>query len=109
LVLPTRTFALVLAVLLVAVCAPRAAAPRPAPPRLAVILMVDQMRADSVDQFKDDWSAGLKRLVTKGAWCRRGANPIDADYGKTWSRLLPDSQYQGPDDGLGEAPPPPFR
>jgi predicted AlkP superfamily pyrophosphatase or phosphodiesterase len=32
-------------------------------------------------------------------------NPMDADYGKTWSRLLPDSKYQGPDDGLAEAPP----
>ena len=70
-----RTFALVLAVLLVLVCAPRAAAPRPAPPKLAVILVVDQMRADYVDRFKGDWSAGLKRLVTKGAWFRRAAYP----------------------------------
>jgi predicted AlkP superfamily pyrophosphatase or phosphodiesterase len=201
--------------------------------------MVDQMRADAVDHFKGDWSAGLKRLVTKGAWFRRAAypylttvtcaghatvssgafpnthgvfenawwdreahrvmtctedpnakdigydtsvrggdsgyrllipsfademrsqrsahvvslslkdrsaimlaghgadaaawfantldgwvttsaltnqpvaaiksfseaNPMAADYGKTWSRLLPDSQYQGPDDGVAEAPP----
>ena len=35
-----------------------------APPKLAVILMVDQMRADYVDHFKGDWTAGLKRLVT---------------------------------------------
>jgi predicted AlkP superfamily pyrophosphatase or phosphodiesterase len=33
------------------------------------------------------------------------ANPIDADYGKTWSRLLPDADYSEPDDGLGEAAP----
>src|SRR5438093_613158 len=34
------------------------------------------------------------------------ANPLDADYGKTWSRLLPDAKYRDPDDGLAEAPPP---
>ncbi|PYR57314.1 MAG: hypothetical protein DMF91_19725 [Acidobacteria bacterium] len=33
------------------------------------------------------------------------ANPIDADYGKTWSRLLPESRYQSADDVPGEAPP----
>lgn len=32
------------------------------------------------------------------------SNPIDADFGKTWSRMLPPSQYQGPDDGLAEDP-----
>ena len=37
--------------------------------------MVDQMRADAVDRFKGDWSAGLKRLVTTGAWFRRAAYP----------------------------------
>jgi predicted AlkP superfamily pyrophosphatase or phosphodiesterase len=44
-------------------------------PRLAVIIMVDQMRADYVDRFKADWSRGLKRLVTEGAWFRRAAYP----------------------------------
>jgi predicted AlkP superfamily pyrophosphatase or phosphodiesterase len=55
-----------------------AAAARPgaaAPPKLAVILMVDQMRADYVDRFKDDWTDGLKRMVEKGAWFRRAAYP----------------------------------
>jgi len=33
------------------------------------------------------------------------ANPIDADFGKTWTRMLPAARYQGPDDGEGEAPP----
>ena len=33
------------------------------------------MRADAVDRFKGDWSSGLKRLVTKGAWFRRAAYP----------------------------------
>ena len=50
-----------------------AAAPRP--PKLAVIIVVDQMRADYVDRFRGDWTAGLKRLVTSGAWFRRTAYP----------------------------------
>ncbi len=33
------------------------------------------------------------------------ANPLTADYGKTWDRLLPAAAYPGPDDGVGEAPP----
>ena len=33
------------------------------------------------------------------------AHPIDADYGKTWTRLLPPSRYRQPDDADGEAPP----
>jgi predicted AlkP superfamily pyrophosphatase or phosphodiesterase len=45
------------------------------PPKLVVILVVDQMRADYVDRFKGDWAAGLKRLVTQGAWFTRAAYP----------------------------------
>jgi predicted AlkP superfamily pyrophosphatase or phosphodiesterase len=45
------------------------------PPRLAVILVVDQMRADYVDRFQNDWSGGLKRMVTRGAWFNRAAYP----------------------------------
>ncbi len=45
------------------------------PPKLAVLIVVDQMRADYVDRFLDDWSGGLKRLVTRGAWFRRAAYP----------------------------------
>jgi predicted AlkP superfamily pyrophosphatase or phosphodiesterase len=33
------------------------------------------------------------------------AHPIDADYGKPWTRLLPDARYLETDAGLGEAPP----
>ena len=45
------------------------------PPKLAVILVVDQMRADYVERFKSDWTAGLKRVVTEGAWFTRAAYP----------------------------------
>jgi predicted AlkP superfamily pyrophosphatase or phosphodiesterase len=37
------------------------------PPRLAVILVVDQMRADYVDRFGKNWSGGLKRMASYGA------------------------------------------
>jgi predicted AlkP superfamily pyrophosphatase or phosphodiesterase len=33
------------------------------------------------------------------------ANPISADYGKTWTRSLPEDKYAYPDDAQGEAPP----
>lgn len=57
--------------------AQRGTAPQPEPqaPRLAVILVVDQMRADYVDRFRGDWTAGLKRLLDKGAWFSRAAYP----------------------------------
>jgi predicted AlkP superfamily pyrophosphatase or phosphodiesterase len=38
------------------------------PPKLAVVIVVDQMRADYVDRFKDQWTGGLKKMVTQGAW-----------------------------------------
>src|SRR6188508_2804741 len=46
-----------------------------APPRLAVIIVVDQMRADYIDRFQGDWSSGLKRLVTRGARFTNAAYP----------------------------------
>jgi len=39
-----------------------------AAPKLVVLIVIDQMRADYVDRFHDDWSAGLRRLVDEGAW-----------------------------------------
>jgi predicted AlkP superfamily pyrophosphatase or phosphodiesterase len=45
------------------------------PPKLVVLIVVDQMRADYVDRFQGDWTAGLKRLVTRGAWFSRAAYP----------------------------------
>jgi predicted AlkP superfamily pyrophosphatase or phosphodiesterase len=46
-----------------------------AAPKLAVIIVVDQMRADYVDRFSGEWTAGLKRMVTEGAWFRQAAYP----------------------------------
>src|ERR1700750_28948 len=37
------------------------------PPKLTVLIVVDQMRADYVDRFKDQWTGGLKRMVSQVA------------------------------------------
>jgi predicted AlkP superfamily pyrophosphatase or phosphodiesterase len=44
-------------------------------PRLILLITVDQMRADYVERFKSDWTRGLKRLITEGAWFREAAFP----------------------------------
>lgn len=64
--------------------APKMAAParkkteRPTRPKLVVLLVVDQMRGDYVDKFRGQWSGGLKRLLTEGAWFRAAAYPYAA-------------------------------
>jgi predicted AlkP superfamily pyrophosphatase or phosphodiesterase len=47
-------------------------------PKLVVVLVVDQMRADYVDKFLGQWSGGLKRLATEGAWFHEAAYPYAA-------------------------------
>ena len=49
------------------------------PPRLVVIIVVDQMRADYIDRYRHQWSAGLRRLLDGGAVFTRAAYP----YGGT--------------------------
>jgi predicted AlkP superfamily pyrophosphatase or phosphodiesterase len=44
-------------------------------PKLIVLLTVDQMRADYIDKFHQQWSHGLRRLVTDGAWFRQADYP----------------------------------
>jgi predicted AlkP superfamily pyrophosphatase or phosphodiesterase len=55
--------------------APRFQAAPHTPPQLAVIIVVDQMRADYVDRFNGEWTGGLKRMITRGAWFQRAAYP----------------------------------
>jgi len=43
-----------------------------------VLLVVDQMRGDYVDKFRGQWTGGLKRLLTEGAWFRAAAYPYAA-------------------------------
>jgi len=40
-------------------------------PRLIVLLVVDQFRGDYVDKFRQQWTGGLHRLLTDGAWFRQ--------------------------------------
>ena len=59
------------AIALLIVCAlPLTPAARQGGPKLVVLLAVDQMRGDYIDKYRDQWSAGLKRLVDQGAWFR---------------------------------------
>ncbi len=37
--------------------------------------MVDQFRGDYVDKLQAQWSSGLRRLVTQGAWFRQADYP----------------------------------
>ena len=48
---------------------------RPGRPKLVVMLVVDQMRGDYIDRYASQWTGGLRRLVTEGAWFRRAAYP----------------------------------
>lgn len=74
-----RTRAVVAGLMVATIVLARTATPRmqdgPARPKLAVLLVVDQMRADYVDRFKADWTGGLKRLVREGAWFTNAAFP----------------------------------
>jgi predicted AlkP superfamily pyrophosphatase or phosphodiesterase len=80
---PVRALAVALGVgLLLAVVALRGQAPSAnlpeTRPKLIVVLVVDQMRADYVERFRDRWHGGLRRLVDQGAWLRQAAYPYTA-------------------------------
>ena len=71
-------YALAVAVLLATVYSPAARTQQPAAPskpKLVVLISVDQMRGDYVDRFQHQWSKGLKRLITEGAWFRQADYP----------------------------------
>ena len=76
-----RRIATLAALLFMAAVAPNAQAPRPAAPpaavkpKLVVLISVDQMRGDYIDRFRHQWSKGLHRLVTEGAWFRQADYP----------------------------------
>jgi predicted AlkP superfamily pyrophosphatase or phosphodiesterase len=44
-------------------------------PKLVVVLVVDQMRADYVNNFHSQWTGGLARLVNQGAWFTNARYP----------------------------------
>lgn len=47
----------------------------PSKPKLVVLLSVDQMRGDYVDRFRKQWTKGLQRLISEGAWFRQAEFP----------------------------------
>lgn len=54
----------------------RQAVPPPSrAPRLVVLITVDQMRGDYIHRLQHQWTKGLKRLVTDGAWFRQADFP----------------------------------
>jgi len=44
-------------------------------PKAIVLVVVDQLRADLIDRYQQQWSKGLHRLVTDGAWFREAYYP----------------------------------
>ena len=75
-----KQIAALITLLCVAAVAPKAQAPRPAAaaairPKLVVLISVDQMRGDYIDRYGHQWSKGLHRLVTDGAWFRQADYP----------------------------------
>ncbi len=54
--------------------------PAASSPKLVVLLVVDQMRSDYVTRFQNDWTGGLKRLITEGALYSNAAYPYLATF-----------------------------
>jgi predicted AlkP superfamily pyrophosphatase or phosphodiesterase len=74
---PSRRLA-TLALALLTLSAPSArqqAASASGPPRLVVLLVVDQMRADYLDDYSGHFTGGIRRLMDEGAWFQRAAYP----------------------------------
>jgi arylsulfatase A-like enzyme len=44
-------------------------------PKLVVMVVLDQVRADYLERFADDWTGGLQRLTKSGAWFTNAAYP----------------------------------
>ena len=68
---------------LLAVLGLGAALVRPArhqPPRLVVLLVVDQLRADYIERFRDLYQGGLGRLLERGAYFPRAAYRHSATF-----------------------------
>lgn len=47
-------------------------------PALVVLLVVDQFRADYINQYGGSWTRGLRRLIDSGAYFRQAAYPYSA-------------------------------
>ncbi len=54
---------------------PQQAPSVPRRPKLVVLISVDQMRGDYIDKLQHQWTKGLKRLASEGAWFRQADYP----------------------------------
>lgn len=43
--------------------------------KLVVVIVLDQVRADYLQRFADDWAGGLQRMMQTGAWFTEAAYP----------------------------------
>lgn len=71
-------------------------------------LMMAGRRADAIIWFEQDgWASSTAYSAEPVAFLADflRANPVEADHGKTWDRLLARDAYHGPDAGAGERPP----
>lgn len=48
---------------------------RPRGPKLVVLISIDQMRGDYIDRYRHQWTKGLHRMITEGAWFRQADYP----------------------------------
>lgn len=60
-----------------------------------------------MDETYDHWetSTAFTAQRVPAVQALLAANPIDADFGRTWDRRLPPERYTTPDEGDGESPP----
>ncbi len=89
----------------------------PAPARVVTLSMKDYTATAMAGRRADVAVWGLqasRSLVTSSGFAQAPvrwvaefakANPIDADFGKTWTKLLPEAAYQFADDADGERSP----
>ncbi len=71
----TRTFLAVVAAVSLAAPLPARKKPPEGAPKLVVLLVVDQMRADYITRYGQQWKHGLRRLLAEGAWFSEAAYP----------------------------------
>jgi hypothetical protein len=64
-----------LAAALILVLAALQTRPAAQPPTLIVQIVVDQMRGSYVEQYRSQWTAGLRRLLTEGAYFKQARYP----------------------------------
>lgn len=76
---PMKHAAALLAVVILAGQGSVAQSTQPAPasrgPKLVVLISIDQMRGDYIDRYQHQWTKGLRRLLSEGAWFRQADYP----------------------------------